>query len=57
MGKVRDVAKKVADKNKDGNVDIEDAREYAVAFESRWPLGAIIVAFAVGAVLGALIAR
>jgi hypothetical protein len=48
---------KALDRNKDGKVDREDARLMATGWESRFPIGTILLAFTVGAILGALVAR
>lgn len=50
-------AVKKLDQNADGRLDREDARQLAVAYESRFPLGVIIVAFAAGAVLATIVIK
>jgi hypothetical protein len=57
---IRDAAHAAAlralDKNKDGRVDRQDAQIMASSWESRFPIGTILLAFTVGAILGALVA-
>lgn len=56
MGKVSDMAKagakKVLDRDKDGDIDVEDARAIATTWETRWPLGALMIVGVCSFVLG-----
>jgi hypothetical protein len=49
--KVKSATVKALDQNNDGKLDREDATILATSYESRFPLGAIAVAFALGVAL------
>jgi hypothetical protein len=55
MGKVRELVKKAADRNKDGEVNLKDASFLAGLLTAKFPLGALVGAFGAGAVVGAFL--